>query len=155
MYLRHLSTQMWISFDDLYEVSLTGQVRNKNTGKVLKPYVCKRKGYYRVSHHKYHLMAVHRLVALCFLPRVIIDDHQVHHINHDPSDNRAENLMWVSNQQNTRLNEFNNIVLYLGRYRVRFRKDKVNIFLKSFDTIEEAVAARDAFRNSEEFRLSM
>lgn len=154
MYLRHLSTQMWISFDDLYEVSLVGEVRNKNTGKVLKPYVCK-KGYCRVSHHKYRRVQVHRLVALCFLPRVVIDKHQVHHINHDPSDNRAENLMWVSNQQNTRLNEFNNIVIYLGKYRVRFRKDKVNIFLKSFDTIEEATTARDAFRNSELFRMSL
>lgn len=145
---------MWISFDDLYEVSLTGQVRNKNTGQVLKPSVCK-KGYCRVSHHKYRRVQVHRLVALCFLPRVVIDKHQVHHINHDPSDNRAENLMWVSNQQNTRLNEFNNIVMYLGKYRVRFRKDKVNIFLKSFKTHEEAVAAREAFRNSEDFRNSL
>jgi hypothetical protein len=146
---------MWIPYDELYEVSVQGQVRNTKTGLVLKPSVCKRKGYYRVSHHKYHLMAVHRLVALCFLPRVIMDDHQVHHINHDPSDNRAENLMWVSNQQNTRFNEHTNIVIYLGKYRVRFRKDKVNIFLKSFDTLEEAIQARDTFKSSEDFRLSL
>jgi hypothetical protein len=146
---------MWIPYDELYEVSVQGQVRNMKTGLVLKPYVCKRKGYHRVSHHKYHLMAVHRLVASCFLPRVIMDDHQVHHINHDPSDNRAENLMWVSNQQNTRFNEHTNIVMYLGKYRVRFRKDKVNIFLKSFDTLEEAIQARDTFKSSEDFRLSL
>jgi hypothetical protein len=145
---------MWLPYDELYEVSVGGQVRNRATGSVLKPYPCK-KGYCRVSHHKYKLMAVHRLVALCFLPRVPIDKHQVHHINHDPSDNSAENLMWVTNQQNIRLNETNNIVMYLGRYRVRFRKDKVNIYLKSFDTLEEATAARDAFRSSEEYRLSL
>jgi hypothetical protein len=145
---------MWIPYDDLYEVSVEGQVRNRNTGLVLKPSITA-KGYYRVSHHKYQLVALHRLVALCFLPRVIIDKHQVHHINHDKSDNRAENLMWVSNQQNQRLNEYNNIVKYLGRYRVRFRKDKVNIFIKSFDTLEEAIAARDQFKSSEEFLLSL
>ena len=145
---------MWIAYGELYEVSVEGQVRNRKTGLVLKPSVCK-KGYYRVSHHKYQRAAVHRLVALCFLPRVIIDNHQVHHINHDKSDNRAENLMWVSNQQNQRLNEYNNIVTYLGKYRVRFRKDNVNIFIKSFKTLEEAIAARDAFKLSEEFLLSL
>lgn len=145
---------MWIPYDELYEVSVEGQVRNRKTGLVLKPSVCK-KGYHRVNHHKYRRVQVHRLVALCFLPRVIVDNHQVHHINHDKSDNRAENLMWVSNQQNTRFNKHTNIVMYLGRYRVRFRKDEVNIYLKSFDTLEEATAARDAFKSSEEFRLSM
>ena len=145
---------MWLPYDELYEVSVEGQVRNRKTGLVLKPTVCKKKGYYRVNHYQKR-MAVHRLVALCFLPRVIIDKHQVHHINHDPSDNRAENLMWVSNQQNQRFNEYNNIVIYLGRYRVRFRKDDLNIYLKSFDTLEEATAARDAFKSSEEYRLSM
>ena len=63
--------------------------------------------------------------------------------------------MWVSNQQNQRLNEYNNIVTYLGKYRVRFRKDNVNIFIKSFKTLEEAIAARDAFKLSEEFLLSL
>jgi hypothetical protein len=146
---------MWLPYDELYEVSEEGQVRNRKTGLVLKPSVCKRKGYYRVSHHKYKKMAVHRLVALCFLPRVIIDKHQVHHINGNTGDNRAENLMWVSNQQNIRLIETSNIVMYLGKYRVRFRKDKVDIYLKSFKTLAEAIEARDAFRNSEEFRMSM
>ena len=145
---------MWIPYDELYEVSVEGQVRNRKTGLVLKHSVCKR-GYCRVNHHKYRRVQVHRLVALCFLPRVIVDNHQVHHINHDKSDNRAENLMWVSNQQNTRFNKHTNIVMYLGRYRVRFRKDEVNIYLKSFDTLEEATAARDAFKSSEEFRLSL
>jgi len=145
---------MWLPYDELYEVSVGGQVRNRKTGLVLKPSMCK-KGYHRVSHHKYRRAQVHRLVALCFLPRVIVDNHQVHHINHDKTDNRAENLMWVSNQQNQRFNEYNNIVMYLGRYRVRIRKDGLNIYLKSFDTLEEATAARDAFKSSEEYRLSM
>jgi hypothetical protein len=145
---------MWLPYDELYEVSVEGQVRNRKTGLVLKHSICKR-GYCRVSHHKYKRMAVHRLVALCFLPRVIIDKHQVHHINGNTGDNRAENLMWVSNQQNQRFNEYNNIGMYLGRYIVRFRKDNVNIYLKSFDTLEEATAARDAFKSSEEFRLSL
>ena len=147
------SIGMWLPYDELYEVSVEGQVRNRKTGLVLKPSFCK-KGYSRVTHHA-RREQLHRLVAYCFLPRVIIDNHQVHHINHDKRDNRAENLMWVSTQQNQRFNEYNNVVMYAGRYRVRFRKDKVNIFLESFDTLMEAEAARDAFRSSEEFRLSL
>ena len=146
---------MWVPYDDTYEVYVDGQVRNRKTGRVLKPGTRgKNKNYKWVDLAKVK-WSLHRLVAHCFLPRVIIDNHQVHHINHDTTDNRAENLIWVSNQQNIRLNETHNIVVYDGKYRVRFRKDKVNIFLKSFETYEEAVEARDAFKSGELFRLSL
>jgi len=48
-------------------------------------------------------MKVHRLVALTFLPRPTdLDAVEVNHINGNKSDNRAENLEWVTRTQNIR-----------------------------------------------------
>ena len=42
---------------------------------------------------------VSRLVAAAFLPPIPSVDSQIHHINGVSTDNRAENLMWVSPQE--------------------------------------------------------
>lgn len=46
--------------------------------------------------------AVHRLVAEAFVPNPMNLD-VVHHINKNPLDNRAENLVWMSNQDHIKL----------------------------------------------------
>lgn len=56
------------------------------------------KGYktVRINQRSY---AVHRLIAMAFLPN--LDNlPQVDHINRDKTDNRLENLRWVDNKQN-------------------------------------------------------
>jgi hypothetical protein len=150
---------MWIPYDELYEVSVEGQVRNRKTGLVLKPWLSGQNRYYAVEIYG-KTTNVHRLVALCFLPRIQRPKDQVDHLNRDRSDNRASNLQWKSASANQRNHGKQNITIFrrsLGciYYRVSFKKHGEYIYRKQFKTLEEATAARDAFKSSEEYRLSM
>lgn len=97
-------------YEGIYEVNELGQVRSidrkvkckdgkikKLNGKELKLKLNKH-GYQNVILNKNGVaktLGVHRLVADAFLPN---PDNlpQVHHLNHDRKDNRAQNLKWVS-----------------------------------------------------------
>ena len=86
-----------------YEVSNQGRVRNAHTGLILKP---------RSNRHHYLIVdlyykgekqtkSIHNLVATAFVPgwRKGL---QVNHKNGIKTDNRAENLEWVTASENTR-----------------------------------------------------
>jgi len=80
-----------------YEITKDGQVINKHTGKVVKPQK-NGKGYLRVAIGK-KLMFIHRMVAEKYVPN---PDNmpQVNHKDGNKENNCADNLEWVSNQQN-------------------------------------------------------
>lgn len=89
-----------------YEVSDSGEVRNVETNRILKSFDNKR-GYLKVSlvgdDGKNHNVSVHRLVAASYVDNPDPDTRtQVNHINEVKTDNRAENLEWVTASQNVR-----------------------------------------------------
>lgn len=82
-----------------YEVSNFGRIRNKKTLHIMKTEF-EEKGYCRLRVKRKHY-AVHRLVALAFIPNPE-NKPQVDHINMKKSDNNILNLRWCSNLENQR-----------------------------------------------------
>ena len=77
-----------------YQISSLGRLRNVKTGKflgttnpLLKEYV------------NSYIGSVHRLVAEAFIPNPE-NKPEVNHINFDTTDNRVENLEWVTKEEN-------------------------------------------------------
>jgi hypothetical protein len=92
-----------------YHVSNTGLIKTFNhyaKGKtaIMKP-AMNRQGYLGTmllgDDGKYHSIKVHRMVCLAFhgIPETPLT---VNHINHIKSDNRAENLEWMTHSENSR-----------------------------------------------------
>jgi len=143
---------MWLNYDDRYRVSEDGNVMNRKTGLILKPQLSSN-GYLHVN-LRGKFMRIHRLVALCFLPYTDIDGLDIDHINRDRTDNRVINLRWVTRSQNMRNTDASNIYNHhSGQYRVIFSKYGKNIYYKMFKTMELAVAARDAFKLTDAYKL--
>lgn len=88
-------------YEEQYEVSNMGRVRNKFTKHILSPQKDS-KGYLRVRlslHDKKTTGKVHRLVANAFIPNPE-NKPQVNHKNTNKENNCAWNLEWVTNSEN-------------------------------------------------------
>ena len=109
--------ELWkdiLEYEGLYQVSSQGRVRSVSRwnvdrlgrkrflrGKVLSPSRM-HNGYFALvfkKNGKSALKLVHRLVAEAFIDNPI-DKPQVNHINEIKSDNRVENLNWVTGKEN-------------------------------------------------------
>lgn len=95
-----------VGLEGLYAVSSEGRVASMRTKKIMNqtPQTHRGRTYMHVCLYQNHTpkkVRVHRLVATAFLHRED-NEMEVDHINNDPLDNRAENLMWCSHQANMR-----------------------------------------------------
>ena len=91
-----------ISTHPNYEISSAGRVRNRQTGHILS---CTKTGggYLKVNlgNGSKSTQRVNRLVAFAFLGEPPNGRIYCHHKNHQPDDNRIENLEWVTPEENS------------------------------------------------------
>lgn len=89
-----------IEFTEGYYITKDGQIYSEKNSKFLIPYL-RPDGYTCVQIRKKRAK-IHRLVAQSFLPIPPIEKIFVNHKNLNRSDNRVENLEWVTPSENTK-----------------------------------------------------
>lgn len=157
--------EIWKTYEEKYEVSNLGNVRDKETKEYRFVSYNPKNEYATVSLkvngvHKNHY--VHRMIAIAFdLPRRE-DQVCVDHINRKRNDNRVENLRWVTyreNLENCAPRKTNTGHAHISkRTQTKKGKKEEKIYYyytfnykghnKSYCTLETAIAARDAYLTS-------
>ena len=147
-----------IGYEDLYEISSFGNVKSLQKG-LKKEKILKNRpddsGYVRVDlrlNGKPKTIRTHRLVAIHFIPNVY-NNPQVNHINGNKSDNRVENLEWVSSIENqchryakTKMaSKFMGVTKQKNNWKAEIVYMKKYFYLGSFKTEELAYNSRVRF----------
>ena len=137
-----------------YSIFSDGYVMNVTTEEIFAGNITK-EGYMRITlsnSGESKKFLVHRLVGLAFIPPVE-GKPEIDHINQIKNDNRLENLRWENRygqQHNTGTRKDNqlghkHIRKQENSYRVTIIRNYIRVFAKCFDTLDEAIQARDNF----------
>jgi hypothetical protein len=147
--------EIWKKYDERYEVSSFGNVRNEKG--LLKQYYSK--GYYRCCLNK-KIITVHQLVAIVFLNhkpcgmKLVVD-----HINNIKTDNRVDNLQIITNRENSSKDVKGKSSNYTGvswskanskwRCEIKINNERINLgyFINEIDASNSYQEALDMMNN--------
>lgn len=154
--------ELWldIDFNNNYQVSTLGNIRNKKTGTIRKQYegIYKTIGLYDDKKRKTY--NVHRIVAVAFC--LNIDDYlYVDHIDGDRYNNNCDNLRWVSSLDNAKNHCIakNNKSGYNGIYIISNNRYKVDTRINGktiqtyFYDINDAISFRKQFDDANNYTI--
>jgi hypothetical protein len=138
-----MENEIWkqIPFEQNYEVSTKGRVRNKETGHI-KSHRLARTGYPRVTlYPSGKTYQIHRLVMLTFQPHLV--NECVNHIDGNPANNNIENLEWCTLSHNMRHYSTKLVSKWVGQMNPSTNLDletakSIKIHLKVFTAREVA-----------------
>lgn len=143
-------------YEDIYEISNIGRIRNVKNKKIVKSYITKH-GYKRVQlskngKRKNHF--IHRLVAEVFIPKPN-DKNYVNHIDFNRTNNNIKNLEWTTAKENIHhsmdnivkaalrtkkpVTKHHNIYKNRNHFQVRVQRYGKVIIDKTFVTLKEAI----------------
>ncbi len=90
-----------VGYEGYYEISNSGRVKRKQTGKILKPNIVN--GYLLVDlrvNGKRKYNRVHRLVAYSFIGLPPTPRHEIRHFDGNKQNNNSNNLCWGTRKDN-------------------------------------------------------
>lgn len=85
-----------------YDITEDGVIKNIQTGRLIRPSLNKKRGYFYVclyGENKRKNFILHRLMAECFLPKEEGKEY-INHIDGDKTNNTLGNLEWCTSSEN-------------------------------------------------------